>query len=260
MDEEEFIETVRREAPLESGDVARDVTEATLYTLGERITDGEASDLARDLPDEFVEILVEEPPGEAEPFPLEEFRRRVSDRAGVDEDDVVAHSRAVAAALELAAGSELATAREQLEPEYDVIFEPGGPVTADEFLESVREHADLDSRDAAEGATEATLKTLRERLTGGEAADLALYLPDELAAPLDGPADEDAEDYSLDEFVQRVSQREGVDKETARVHAHAVANALADAASERELDAARKQLPDPFGAIFDPPGEVEAEE
>lgn len=259
MDVAEFIDIVRREAPLESEDAARDVTEATLYTLGERITDGEASDVARDLPDELAETLVEDPPGEAESFPLEEFTERVSDRVGVDDSQIVAQIRGVATALSVAAGDELEMAREQLESEYDVIFEPGGPATADEFLEAIRERANLDSVDEARNATEATLLTLRERFTGGEADDLALYLPDELAESLAGPTREDAADYSLEEFVQQVAEREGVDEEEARVHAHAVGSALAASASERELDAARKQLPDPFGAIFEPPDDAESE-
>lgn len=257
MDEEEFIETVRREAPLDSKDEARDVTEATLVTLGERITDGEASDLARDLPDAFAGPLVEDPPGEAEPFPLEEFTARVSERADVAEDDAVAYGEAVATAVSEASGDELEAAREQLDPEYDVIFEPGGPATADEFLETVAERAGVDSRSAAETATEATLETLGERLTGGQAADLAHYLPDDLAPALDRPDDEDARDLSFDEFVTRVARREGVEEASARVHAHAVGSALADAASEREVDAARKQLPDPFGAVFDRPSDVD---
>lgn len=254
MNEEEFIETVRQEAPLESADAAEDVTMATLQTLGERITDGEASDLARDLPDELTGPLVEEPPGEAEPFSLDEFTSRVSDRAGVDESEVVAGSRAVATALS-EASEEFETAREQLPPEFDVAFEPRGPATREEVLRTVQDRAGLDSKDAARDVASATLRTLGERLTAGEANDLARYLPGDLAeqlVPSDGK--EDATEYSLDEFVRRVAEREGAGEDEARVHAHAVCSTLADAVSERELDAARKQLPDPFGAAFEPPG------
>lgn len=252
MHEEEFIETVRREAHLESTEVAGDVTTATLRTLGERITDGEASDVARHLPENEAETLTDAA-GEAEPFSLDEFTARVSDRADVDESDVVAATRGVAAALSTAAPDEFETACEQLPAEFDVIVEPSGPITTDEFLETVRERAGLDSRGTARDVTSATLYTLGERLSEGEAADLASYLPDTFAETIVEPGEERATDYSLDEFVQRVARREDVGREAAKAHARAVCGTLAETASEREIDAAKKQLPDPFGALFDLP-------
>lgn len=253
MHEEDFLETVRQGASLDSTEQARTVTEATLRTLGERITDGEADDLARNLPPEFATALTDASPGEADPFSLEEFVERVSGRAEIDDSLVVEYSRGVAAALAEGADTELETAREQLPPEFDVIFVPGGPTTVNEFLEAVRDRGDLDSTDAASDATTAMLRTLGERLSGGKAADLALYLPEQFGEELVETGDEEIADYSLDEFVRRVSQREGVEKERARRHARAVGSTLGDAASVHEIDAAKKQLPDPFGTIFDPP-------
>lgn len=253
MHEDELLDTVRQEAPLESTDSARSVTEATLRTLGERITDGEASDLARHLPADLAEPLVDASPGEAEPFSLREFVERVGDRAGVDESRVVECARAVAVALAAASADELETTREQLPTEFDAVFAPGGPTTEDEFLETVRQRAGADSVDAARDAAVSTLGTLGERLSAGEAADLALYLPEPLAAAIVESDEESAVAYSFDEFVERVAERERVDEAAASVHVRAVGSALADAASEREIDAARKQLPDPFGVVFEPP-------
>lgn len=65
-------------------------------------------------------------------------------------------------------------------------------------------------------------------------------------------SDESAMEYSREEFVQRVAQRESVKIETATTHTQAVCSALAETASERELGAAKKQLPDPFGVFFEP--------
>lgn len=253
MQEEEFIDTVRQEGPFESREEARDVTSATLRTLGERITDGAAADVTPGLPENVGEMLTEDVPTEAEPFSLDEFTARVSDRAGVDESDVIPGSQAVATAVSRAAEDELDLAREQLPSEFDVIFEPDGPSTADEFLETVGERANLDSRDAARDAASATLRTLGERFSAGEATDLALYLPETLGEELVYADEETTTDYSFDKFVRRVSQREGVEKADAETHARAVGSTLADAASMREIGAARKQLPDPFGKIFDPP-------
>lgn len=255
MTEDDFFQTVRREAQLDSTDAARAVTTATLATLGERISDGEAEDLARDLPDPLARTLVEEGAGEAEPFSLEEFTGRVSDRAGIDESRVAVSARAVATALSEVAGAELETAREQLPAEFDLVFEPEGPITEATFLDRVRESPGVDSESEARTAITATLRTLGERLTEGEADDLAFHLPDPFAAELTEPDDESATDLSFDEFVRRVSQRASVEMGDARVQVRAVGSTLAEAVSERELEAAKEQLPDPFGTLFDRPTE-----
>jgi uncharacterized protein (DUF2267 family) len=49
-------------------------------------------------------------------------------------------------------------------------------MTYDEFIEAVEQRAHVE-RDVAEQATRATLETLSERLTGGEADDVAAQLP-----------------------------------------------------------------------------------
>lgn len=252
MDDEEFIDTVRQEASLESKDTARDVTNGMLQTLGERITDGEASNIARHLPEDFAETLINASQGEAEPFTLEEFTERMSERSAVDDSRIIAHARAVATALSVAL-EDIETVREQLPSEFDVIFEPSGPITETNFLETVQDRADLDSSEAARDAVTATLRILGERLSEGEAIDVALYLPDAFEDALLASDDKSATNYSFDEFVQRVSQREGVKKENAAVHAQAVCSTLAETASEREISAAKKQLPDPFGMLFEPP-------
>lgn len=252
MDEEELIETVRREAPRESAAEVREVMTALLRTLGERITVGEASDVAGHLPDPLADELLDAPDA-ADPFSLDEFTARVSDRAGIDEDDAIVYSQAVARGISQVAADELEVAREQLPPEFDVIFEPGGPITEDEFLDTVGERAGFDSGEAARRAISAVLRTLGERLSEGEAADLALYLPEPLDEELVHADDRSATDYSYDEFTRRISRRESVETAEAEVHARAVGSALADAASDREVGAARKQLPDRFGVVFDPP-------
>lgn len=157
----------------------------------------------------------------------------------------------------MAAEDSLDAAREQLPAEFDLIFEPGGPIREEEFLETVRDRAGVDSIDEARNAVEATLTALSERLTEGQAADLALYLPDEFEDWATASSGDEAEPLSLDEFAARVAQYEGVEKREARRHVHAVGSTVAEAASDREVENAGKQLPDPFGTIFEPPEEVE---
>lgn len=252
MHEDEFLETVRQEAAIQSKDAARSISEATLQTVGERITDGQAQDIAPALPDAFADSLVESHPNEADVFSIDEFTERVSERAGIPESDVPKQSRAVVTALSTT-DTELQTVREQLPTEFNVIFEPAGPIETDDFLDTVQQRADVGSTDAARDATHATLQALGERLATGEAKDIALYLPEEFEAPLVESGESDAVGYSLDEFVQQVAQREDIEPDEARRYAHAVNSTVAETVSDRELDAAKKQLPDPFGAIFEPP-------
>lgn len=254
MHEDEFLEIVRQEAALGSKDAARSISEATLRTVGERITDGQAQDISLALPDNLADSLMEAGSSEAEVFSIDEFTDRVSERAGIPKSDVTKQSRAVVTAISTT-DTELQNLREQLPTEFNVIFEPGGPIEMENFLDTVRQRSNIESTDAASDATNATLQTLGDRLTTGEAKDIALYLPEEFEAPLVESGESEAVGYSLDEFVQQVAQREDIESAEARRHAHAVSSTVAETVSDRELDAAKKQLPDPFGAIFDPPTE-----
>ena len=110
-------------------------------------------------------------------------------------------------------------------------------------------HPDSDTQRAAELAITATLETLNERLTGGEAKDLAAQLPKEVQPALQ-PKSEEAEAFSLEEFYRRVAEREGVDVETARIDAEAVMRAIKEAVTFGELDDVMAQLPAEFNILF----------
>ncbi len=123
-----------------------------------------------------------------------------------------------------------------------------------EFLQRVEEQIgatqpSTDTQRAAESAITATLETLSERLTGGEANDLAAQLPRELQTPLQRTAEE-AEDFSLEEFYGRVAEREEVDIETARQDASAVMTVLGVAVTPGQLEDLMAQLPEEFNALF----------
>lgn len=122
----------------------------------------------------------------------------------------------------------------------------------DEFIGQVQHRARLSSRGEAERATRATLETLAERLAGGEATDLASQLPLELAEHLRSAWSGRGERFSLDEFFQRVSRREGVDLPKAVYHARAVMEVLSEAVSTGEMDDVRAQLPAEFDRLFEP--------
>jgi uncharacterized protein (DUF2267 family) len=106
-----------------------------------------------------------------------------------------------------------------------------------------------DTQRAAEQAITATLETLSERLTGGEASDLAAQLPAQLQAPLERSAEE-AEGFSLEEFYRRIAEREGADVDTARTDASAVMTVVGMAVTPGQLDHLRSQLPAEFNVLF----------
>ncbi len=120
-----------------------------------------------------------------------------------------------------------------------------------EFIKKVAERGRGIPRDEAETITRATLQTLGERLTGGEARDLAAQLPQELQSELTS-APEEPETFDLDEFVDRVRVRARVAEDDARDGVYAVIQTLEDAVSFGEFDDVLAQLPSQFAALARP--------
>lgn len=116
------------------------------------------------------------------------------------------------------------------------------------FLELVEETGGL-TREEAERAVQATLRTLGERITRGEADDVAAFLPRELRKVLVS-VPEPAEAFGLGEFLRRVAEREGVDRQTAQRHAEAVFVALGHAVAPGELRDMVAQLPKDFEPLL----------
>ncbi|MEN3343474.1 MAG: hypothetical protein V7635_50 [Arthrobacter sp.] len=120
----------------------------------------------------------------------------------------------------------------------------------DQFADLVAQRSNLD-RDRARALTDATLKTLSERITGGEARDLAAQLPKELKASLES-AQEPAEAFSVDEFVRRVAERTGLDENAARDGARAVMVTIREAVAGGEWDDITSQLPTEYSELTGP--------
>jgi uncharacterized protein (DUF2267 family) len=114
----------------------------------------------------------------------------------------------------------------------------------DELIARVVERSGLFKGDAAD-LTRATLATLAERISGGEARDLAARLP----APLQDallPTTEEAEPFSFEEFVNRVAQRTRRDSIVSETAVEAVLATLRDAVTPDEFDDLLSQLPNDF--------------
>ena len=120
----------------------------------------------------------------------------------------------------------------------------------EKFLIKVQDRIGPAQPDEARRAIIATLETLGERISGGEASDLAEQLPEELKEPFQ-QAGEDNEEFSLDEFLRRVGERKDVEADEAREHVSAVMTVLTEAVSGGELDNIRAQLPQEFEPFFE---------
>jgi uncharacterized protein (DUF2267 family) len=96
------------------------------------------------------------------------------------------------------------------------------------------------------------LETLAERIAGGEVDDLIASLPPELHPPLrkgNELSNGAARRLSLDEFLRRVAEREGVAPPLAREHARAVFATLREALPDKEFFDVTAQLPDAYAAV-----------
>ncbi|MEM4780202.1 MAG: DUF2267 domain-containing protein [Halalkalicoccus sp.] len=131
MDHDSFIGEVQNRAELASRGEALGATRATLETLGERIEEGQATNLAAQLPDELGRFL-EEHADTTDSFDFREFVSRVAERdenLGDPEDDddrsaAALHARAVVDVLdEAVTEGQLDDVRDQLPAGYADLFE-----------------------------------------------------------------------------------------------------------------------------------------
>jgi uncharacterized protein (DUF2267 family) len=239
MDARRFTANVQEAAGIDEERAAHAIS-ATLTTLAERLTAGEARDLAAELPPEIAPWLAATNGG-PEAFDLDEFLRRVAEREAVDTASAERDARAVFTALgQAVSADELAVVAAQLPKDFAPLLPRGRHVeqlSARQFMDKVARRAGIDAV-AAERATDAVLETLAERIAGGEVDDLVARLPVELHPPLRrgkaaaGPA---AQPIPVERFLARVAERAGVTPAEALVHARAVIATLREAVGDDEF-------------------------
>lgn len=96
----------------------------------------------------------------------------------------------------------------------------------------------------------AVLSVLGERLAGGEPKDLAAQLPPALADAI--PTHGKGERFGIDEFYNRVAEREGrgCTPDAAREHTRATIAALKLAVTPGEFDEVASQLPKDYSHLL----------
>jgi uncharacterized protein (DUF2267 family) len=112
------------------------------------------------------------------------------------------------------------------------------------FEETVANRAGIKCEEATP-VIRATLQTLAERITRGEAGDLASQLPKQMKEWL-AKDHEQADRFGLDEFVRKVSERAGIAPDEARTDVWAVFRTLHDAVTGGEFRHVMSQLPREF--------------
>ena len=117
-----------------------------------------------------------------------------------------------------------------------------------EFVGQVQHRLEYAQFGQAVRATRATLTTLGERLHEGEATDLASPLPMEIDRFLLEAEHGQRFDYS--EFLERVAERERVDRADANYHAQQIIALIGEVVPPGNLEKARNQLPEDFDRLF----------
>ncbi|RKR85833.1 uncharacterized protein (DUF2267 family) [Micromonospora pisi] len=118
------------------------------------------------------------------------------------------------------------------------------------FIDMVAQRADVDPETAVD-LSQSTLEVLADRLTSGEAIDLAAQLPQPLQALMQNPPDR-AERFGVSEFVDRVAGRANVDPALARNGVRAVMTTVREAVTGGEFDEVMSQLPRDFRDMVEP--------
>ncbi|WP_049890323.1 DUF2267 domain-containing protein [Natronorubrum sulfidifaciens] len=118
-----------------------------------------------------------------------------------------------------------------------------------EFIGQVQHRLEYAQFGQAVRATRAVLTTLGERLQEGEATDLASPLPMEIDRYLTHA--EHGQRFDYQEFLDRVADREGVDRADANYHAQQLLAVVAEVVPAGNLEKIDGQLPEEFDPLFE---------
>lgn len=120
----------------------------------------------------------------------------------------------------------------------------------EEFVRQVQEHAGLDSYNEAHQLARATVRALGTSISGGQATQLAQWLPDKLQDEL---ADKTGQASRFDKtnFLEKVAgQIHSVDLESVETQVSATLGVVRSSASAEQLEDTIAQLPRELSVMF----------
>jgi uncharacterized protein (DUF2267 family) len=128
MQYQDFIERVRERTYIDSDEEALTLIRATLETLGEHQAGNALVQLAAQLPEQIGEFITNQKSGtesEGEAFGVQEFVRRVGERAGIGEANTAAlfASSVLAVLQDAVSREEFDKIRGTFPSEYNTLFE-----------------------------------------------------------------------------------------------------------------------------------------
>ncbi len=115
----------------------------------------------------------------------------------------------------------------------------------DEYLGELQHRAELPSQGDADRVARAVLTTLGERITDGEAENLAAQLPQEIDRHLEEA--ESGRQFDFSEFTERVAERVETDQSEAAFFSQVGMDVTVDAANTGELQDVVSQFPQDEG-------------
>ncbi len=218
---------------------------ATLQALSEQADPPTLQQVLAQLPPEFAKTPVSQAT-ERRPDP-EVFLERVASLEGVPAPDARRDVFAVLAALTAAVPSDVLDAMvRSLGAEYQALLPPVEELLdAENFLDTVRWRAEADSVEQAEAMTRATLSSLAERITSGQARDLRPFVPERLRPYLE-PVSDEARPFDHGGFLGSIADQ----RDTADQRARAVLATVREAAPESEIQQTLAQLPTELARLF----------
>ena len=114
----------------------------------------------------------------------------------------------------------------------------------DEFTGQVQHRLEFANTGETVRAIRATLLTLGQRLSKGQAADLAASLPAEIEWYMTGAVHEHGQRFDWKEFVDRVSEIEQTDPTDAAYHARVIVDLVRTVVPESDFAQLRDALPE----------------
>ncbi|MEI6444271.1 MAG: DUF2267 domain-containing protein [Nostocales cyanobacterium ELA583] len=104
-----------------------------------------------------------------------------------------------------------------------------------EFITHVQSLSQSESREEAEVATRSTLEIIKQIIPSDEREELATEIPYQLREYLCGSETEPIQSFHLQEFIERISQKEKVAPTIAAIHVRAVFAVVQNAVSPEKF-------------------------